>query len=262
MESRIQSIGRAAALLHAMSDGEWVAFSDLAARLGIAKTTTSNLVGALVDVGMVEHDARRGAYRLGLPLLAYGKAVERRLDVAAVLRPHLIALSAATRETVNLALPCPTDALIVESLEGSRSLRVSSYSGTRASYHSTACGRALLAWQDPAFRQAIFAIGPLRAVTQQTVTDTATLEAQLAEGRERGWFTECEENEAGSACVAVPVFGPDGSVLAAVSIAGPVTRFDGDIERRHAALLMERLHRTDLFGAPDQPDQAARKAVA
>ncbi len=230
-----------------MGAGEWVALRDLADRLGVAKTTTSNLVGALVDVGLVEHDATRGAYRLGLALLAYGKAVERRLDIAAALRPHLIALSAATRETVNLALPCPTDAIIVESLEGSRSLRVSSYSGTRASYHSTACGRALLAWHSEAFRRAIFALGPLPALTPRTVTDPAEIEAQLDEGRRRGWFTEFEQNETGSACVAAPVFGPDGGVLAAVSIAGPVARFDRQVTQRHAALLVERLRGIDPF---------------
>jgi len=79
-EARIQSIGRAAALLEAMRDGGWVQLRDLARAVGLQKTTTFNLAMALVDVGLVEHDARHGAYRLGPRLAEFGRAVENRLS--------------------------------------------------------------------------------------------------------------------------------------------------------------------------------------
>lgn len=89
---------------------------------------------------------------------------------------------------MNLAIPRPTDALIVESLEGTRhGVRVSSYAGTAAAYHSTACGRALLAHRPEAERRALYALGPLVAATPATVTDAARLEAILATCRARGW---------------------------------------------------------------------------
>src|SRR3954468_18945440 len=160
-DARIQSIARAGALLDAMADGNWVALRDLAIRTGLAKTTALNLLRALVEIDLVERDPAAGAYRLGLQHLVYGKTGERRLEVAAAAQQHLIRLCAETRETVNLALPCATDALIVDSLEGSQALRITAYAGTRASYHSTACGRALLAHQPPEFRRAIYALGPL-----------------------------------------------------------------------------------------------------
>ena len=240
-EARIQSIGRARALLDVMADGSWVALRNLARHTGLAKTTAFNLVSALVDTGLADHDPAAGAYRLSLQHLAYGKAVERRLEVAAVAQPHLLRLCAETRETVNLALPCPTDALIVESLEGSHTLRVSSYAGTRASYHSTACGRALLAHQPPAFRRSIYGLGPLAATTERTVTDPEAIEALLDRCREVGWATEVEENETGGACVAAPIFGPGGGVVAAVSIAGPAARFTPDAIGRVGTLLVTRL---------------------
>lgn len=239
--ARIQSIARAKALLDAMSDGEWVPLGTLAASTGLAKSTAFNLVSALVDVGLAERDAAAGAYRLSLQHLLYGAAVERRLDIAAVARPHLIRLCAGTRETVNLALPGPTDAIIVESLEGSQSLRLSSYAGTRAAYHATACGRALLAHQPLAFRTAIYSIGSLDALTDRTLTDPAALEAVMERCRSEGWTTEYEENETGSACVAAPIFAPDGKAIAAVSIAGPASRFDPQTMRRLGTLLVAAL---------------------
>lgn len=240
-DARIQSVARAKALLDAMAGGDWVSLRDLAIRTGLAKTTAFNLVSALVDVGLTERDAKAGAYRLSLQHLVYGKAVERRLDIAAIARPHLIRLCATTRETVNLALPGPTDAVIVESLEGSQSLRVSSYSGTRAAYHSTACGRALLAHQPPSFRKIIFSVGNLPAATARTITDPEALEAVLERCRTLGWATEFEENEMGSACVAAPIFGPGGDAIAAVSIAGPSARYEPENIERLGKLLVASL---------------------
>lgn len=238
---KIQSIGRAAALLEAMASGGWVTLRELAAGTGLAKTTAFNLVTALVDVGLVEHDPKNGAYRLGLLNLVYGRSVERRLDLIALIRPHLVRLCAETRETVNLAFPYPTDAIIVESLESNQSLRVSSYAGTRASYHATACGRALLAWQAEDFRRAILDTRPLPPSTPRTITNLDRLNAVLDECRRTGWTCEYEESEIGSACVAAPIFDGRGEVFASVSIAGPAARFDSHAMRELGPRLVERM---------------------
>ena len=193
-EARIQSIARAKALLDAMAGGKWVTLRDLAVRTGLAKTTAFNLVKALVDTGLAERDAKAGAYRLGLQHLVYGRAVERRLDISTVARPHLIAVCSSTRETVNLALPGPADVLIVESLEGSHNLRVTSYAGTRAPYHSTACGRALLAWQSSHFRQQLYRTSQMVRLTPHTIVDACKLEEVLERCRRDGFTLEMEEN--------------------------------------------------------------------
>lgn len=254
-EARIQSIARAKSLMDAMSGGGWVTLRDLAQASGLAKTTAFNLVTALVDVGLAERDAPTGSYRLSLHHIIYGKAVERRLDIAAIARPHLIRLCATTRETVNLALPGPIDAVIVESLEGSQSLRVTSYSGTRAHYHSTACGRALLAYQSESFRQSIYGLGPLEPTTERTVTEPKALEHLLEDCRRTGWASEFEENEPGGACVAAPIFGPDGAPVASVSIAGPASRFDKPTMERMGQVLLGTL-------AEISRELAARSGVA
>jgi IclR family acetate operon transcriptional repressor len=253
IEARVQSVARAAALLEAMASGEWVALRDLARRIGVAKTTAFNLVGALVDVGLVEHDPANGHYRLGLLHLVYGRAVERRMDMVELIRPYLVRLCAETRETVNLALPCTTDVIIVESLESNQALRVSSYAGTRAEYHATACGRALIAWRSDAFRQTIFDLGPLRPKTSRTTTDLTALNALLDRCRAQGWTSEFEENEIGSACVAAPIFDVQGQPMASVSIAGPASRFEAPTMHRLGTLLVQRM--TEISAALQRATQ-------
>lgn len=240
--ARIQSIGRAKAILDviAAANGRHVPLREIAEGTGLLKTTAFNLVTALADTGLVERDARRG-YRLGLQALVYGRVIERQLDIVALARPHLVQLCADTRETVNLALPCPTDIVIVESLEGGQGLRVSSYAGTRATYHSTACGRALLAHMPPALRQKILTLAPLAAPTPKTCVTVAAIEALLNECRRVGYVSEVEENELGAACIAAPIRGADGEPVAAVSIAGPLSRMGAKRRAEVGRLLTARL---------------------
>jgi IclR family acetate operon transcriptional repressor len=241
--SRIQSIARAGALLDAMADGDWHSLRVLAAATGLAKTTTFNLVNALASTGLAEHNQDGGSYRLGLKQVEYGRAVERRLDLLEPLRPVLVELCAETNETVNLAVPRALDVLIVESLEGQQNVRVTSYAGTRASYHCTAAGRAILAHKSPAERRALLAM-PLKAPTPQTVTDPAAIEAILTVARRDGYAFECEENEVEACCVAAPILAADGGVLGAISVAGPVGRMNRAKIARFGELLCRRLATT------------------
>ncbi len=241
-DSRIQSIARARAILDVLSrrEGDWVSLRDIAEGTGLLKPTAFNLVTALVEVRLAEHNPALGAYRLGIELMGYGRTVERRIDLLGFMQPYLVRLCAATRETVNLALPCPESVLIVGSLEGSQSLRVTSYVGTRAPYHSTACGRALLAF-GPASLRRHMQVPQLDALTPRTTTNPARLEAILALCRLRGFVEEIEENEIDAACVGAPFLDVGGEAIAAVSIAGPLTRMDPPTRERLGALLVETL---------------------
>jgi DNA-binding IclR family transcriptional regulator len=225
-QPRIQSIGRIAAILDALLEAPRgsMQLSELARSCGLVKTTAFTLLDSLVAVGMVDRQGP-GGYRLGLRNLAYGRAVERHLDIVSIARPALVRLCALTRETVNLALPRPLEAFIVESFEGSRNLRVSSYAGTPAPYHATACGRALLAFQPPAMVDSVCSKGPFERFTERTLVSPGALAKVLAECRMRGFTIEREENELGASCIAAPILA-GGVVEAAISIAAPAARLD------------------------------------
>ena len=242
-EARIQSIARAKAILDVLTvaDGGWVALREIVAGTGLLKSTAFNLVNALVEVGLVEHGGPQGAYRLGVQMLVYGRAVERRMDLVGLMRPYLLRLCAATRETVNLALPAKTDILIVDSVEGAQTLRVTSYAGTRASYHSTACGRALLAYRPESARRQLLEAAPLIALTPRTTTDPAAIEAILADCRRLGFVEEIEENELGAACVGAPLLDATGEAIAAVSVAGPLARMGNETRAEIGALMIATL---------------------
>ncbi|MET3175162.1 UNVERIFIED_ORG: DNA-binding IclR family transcriptional regulator [Arthrobacter sp. UYCu721] len=99
--------------------------------------------------------------------------------------------------------------------------------------HASAAGKLMLAElgdsASPLLR------GPLVKLTQHTITDSGPLEEQLAEIRLKGQASEINELEPGSASLALPVRLPNGTVGAALCLAGPAERFTAICEHAEAA---------------------------
>lgn len=233
-EARIQSLVRADAILGAVAAerGTPVRLSEVAVAVGLNKTTVFNLAESLVALGFLARDPDGRGYVLGLRNLELGRIVARSQDVIELCRPVLIRLCRETRETVNLALPYLDNALIVESYEGSHGVRATSYAGTRANYHSTACGKVLLAHMAQNVRQELYRAVGLSPMTTRTLTSVEALEADLEATRRRGYAIEVEENEIGASCVGIAVLDPWDQPVASFSVAGIVQRMNTETVER------------------------------
>ena len=66
--------------------------------------------------------------------------------------------------------------------------------------------------------------------------------AALAGVRRRGWAQSIGEREAGVASVSVPVRGPGGRIVAAVSVSGPIERLTRQPGRQHAPAVVAAAH--------------------
>lgn len=249
---RIQSLARAGAILDALAAEGELGLAALSRRVGLGKSTAYYLAESLVALGFAQRSEDGQRYRLGLKNLEFGRAVQRRMSIAAIARPSLIALCARTKETVNLAVPYLLDALMVESLEGAYGVRATAYAGTRAAYHSTACGKALLAAFDSGTRRAIYAARALTPATPRTITDIAVLERQIAEIQRTGYALDLEENEIGAHCVAAAILDGFAQPAGAISVSGPAQRLPRRTLAEIARLLVAetRLISRTLCGAP------------
>ena len=223
---RIQSLARASAILDVIARTGSASLADISAATGLNKSTAFYLVESLVDLDLVGRLAERKGYCLGLRNLQLGRAVQRRLDIAALGRASLVRLCHLSKETVNLAVPHVFDAMIVESLEGAYGVRATSYAGSLAAYHSTACGKAILAFLEAPSRHAIYETRGLPPITINTVTRQDQLEHQLAMIRDTGYALDIEENEIGANCVAAPIRDGLGEIAGSISISGLAGRMD------------------------------------
>jgi len=222
--TRLSSVANAMRLLRAFSDDEFeIGVSDLAKRLGLAKSTVHRLASTLIQERILERSARDGKYRLGLVLFELGSLVRRKMDVAHEARPQLRGLMEATGETVQLAILDHLSVLYINKMESVKAVRMSSSVGSRAPVHCTSVGKVLLAYRPPEMVGRVIEAG-LKAYTASSITSPEALQAELAAVRNRGYAIDDEEIEVGLRCVAAPIRNHSGEVVAAISVAAPVQR--------------------------------------
>jgi len=237
---RLSSVATAIELLKAFSEDEVeIGISTLARRLGVAKSTAHRLATTLVSENLLEQDRATGKYRLGIALFRLGTLVRRRMNVSEVARPHLFSLRETTNETVHLAILDGSDIMYVYFLESTQAIRMRSDLGLRKPAYCTAEGQAILAFSPPEVVAAVIRTG-LQARTPNTITDADTLARALESVRARGCAVDDEESEVGVRCVAAPVRNDAGEVVAAVGVAGPVSR----LSKRSLSAFMPHVVRT------------------
>ena len=221
---RLSSVATAIRLLKAFSEDEVdIGISDLARRLGIAKSTAHRLAVTLVSEGLLEQDRDSGKYRLGVALFRLGALVRRRMEVSNEARPFLYELREKINESVHLAILDGSEIMYVYNLESTHAIRMRSDLGVRKPAYCTAEGQAILAFAAPEVVDQVLAAGLARR-TPKTITAPDRIQKALAAVRQRGCAIEDEESELGMVCVAAPIRDDAGEVVAAVGIAGPATR--------------------------------------
>ncbi|CAM5546966.1 transcriptional regulator [Streptomyces spiroverticillatus] len=193
--------------------------TDIAKRAGLTLTTAHRLVGALTAWGALERDAA-GTYHIGLRLWETAALAPRGLGLRQVALPFLEDLYEATHENVQFAVRDGTEVVYIEWLSGRSAVGVRTRVGARWPLHATGVGLALLAHGDAALQEA-YTSSPLAAFTPYTITDPARLRRVLAEVRRTGCAVSGRQITDDALSVASAVRGPDGSVVAAVSVVVP-----------------------------------------
>jgi IclR family acetate operon transcriptional repressor len=221
----VGSVARALALLDALADGP-AGVNALARRIGVNPSSASRLLATLERGGLVEREPG-GPYRLGLHLVALADRVLARLDVRELARPQLRALVDETGETATLSVADGDQAVTVDFVPGASSVVSMARLGRPSIGHATAAGKVLLA-----FGGAVPSV--LEPYTDRTITDPATLAAELARVRAQGWAEAEGEREPDLCALAAPVVGRGGALVAILGLQGPAARLTA--ERRATVL--------------------------
>jgi DNA-binding IclR family transcriptional regulator len=219
------AVDKALVLLKSLAEHDReVGVSELARRARLTKSTAFRLLGILQRNELVERVGSN--YRLGTQLFDIGNRVygPTPLLLQERLLPHLADLYELTHETVHLAVLHGTEIVYVNKIHGHRAARSPSRIGARLPAYCTGVGKALLAFDHDAAEAAIEA--GLPALTEYTVTDPDRFRAELRRIRQDGIAYDRQEASLGLTCVAVPIMGPVGRPVAALSVAGADHRFD------------------------------------
>ena len=221
--SQVQSVDRALTILDILARHGELGVTEIAASLGVHKSTAFRLVSALEQHRLVEQLSERGKYRLGFGIVRLASATTARMNLAEESRPFCRELATEFNETVNVAVLDIDAAVNIAQEQGQATVSVQNWIGKRTPLHATSSGKVLLAWA--AGPQVLeFLADALTRYTPHTITSGTALRTELDRVRGRGWAGTEEELEIGLNAVAAPIRGPGGTVLAAISISGPSYR--------------------------------------
>lgn len=221
-------------------------------RTGLPRTTVHELLATLVSRDYLQKDPA-GSFRLGVRLLELGNAYSARFDMLREANDVARDVSAASGETVSVALLEGAEVFYLAKVESRDLVPTASRVGQRLPASSTALGKALLASLPPERVRELYPDPEhLPVLTERSIRTLAALEAELAQVREQGVAFEREESGRDICCAAAPVRDMTGQVVAAISTSVPMVRWDArpeeywaDLVRRGADELSEQLgHRS------------------
>ncbi len=247
-----QTLLRGLDVIEAVANGS-VALAELAARLGLARSTTHRLASALVERGYLSLEVRVG-YRLGPKLLELGHKAQAQVDLVHVARPHIAALAAATGDTVHLGVLDADQAYYLDKIAGQRRITIRSRIGDRHPLTATGLGKALMLDHPPSYWAERHAADRANGAPEN---DFAAWQARMTRYVEAGRAFDLEENEDRIRCVAAPIRDAGGRIVAAISVSSAahymddarMERLSGEVRDAAAAIGRD-------LGAPDDPPPA------
>jgi len=226
--SCLKTVDRALQVLLQFNDAhpEW-GTGELAQILGLHRSIVYRILTTLERRGFLTQADHRGRFRLGLRLVELGNVVLANLDLRQVARPIMARLVRETGESAFLTVLSGDESVCVDKIESSQAIRVTLTIGGRYPLYAGASNKILLAHLPPETIDEIIATG-LEAITPDTITDPVRLKEDLARIRQQGWAYSVGELTPDVAAVAVPLWNSNGSLVAALSIAGLASQFGED----------------------------------
>ena len=177
--------------------------ADLQQATDLPRATAHRLAVALERQGLLRRDGE-GRFDPGPELAALGRTAMERYPLGALALPVLEQLREASGESVQLFVRDGAQRRCVLSLQSPHALRWIVPEGVLFPLDAGSAGRAL-----------------------------------TGGAGNTGWVASVEEREAGVASVSAPVTAADGSIVAAVSISGPIDRMSRQPGKRFGALVVE-----------------------
>jgi DNA-binding IclR family transcriptional regulator len=224
----VQSVDRAISVLEILARRGEAGVSEVAADIGVHKSTAFRLLGALESRELVEQTQERGKYRLGFGILRLASALPGRLDLTQQGHSICEALAAEVGETVNLAVIQAEYVVNLDQARGRSAVAAHNWVGQPTPLHATSSGKVLLAHLPKAQRAELLAAAGLERYTARTITTVRGLDHELANVADDGFACCVEEYEDGLNAIAAPIRDHTNQVVAAVSVSGPAYRLSAD----------------------------------
>jgi DNA-binding IclR family transcriptional regulator len=235
---RSLSRGLRALALFSPDHPEW-SLADLARATQLHKATTYRITRTMEAEGFLIFDRTSSNYHLGPSVIPLSYLAQKHSEFEKMAKPFLEKLAAETGETANLGIENEGSFVVIGSVLTSHPFKPSLPTGRVLTDLSNSHGKMFVALKPPAERATFLARQQPR-LTQYSLTSQADIEAELDRVAKEGVAYDLEENGLGTCAVAAPVRGPNGAVMATLSVVAPKERF-GPEERQRSTESVKRV---------------------
>ncbi|PKN67922.1 MAG: hypothetical protein CVU57_01525 [Deltaproteobacteria bacterium HGW-Deltaproteobacteria-15] len=185
----------------------------------LPKTTVLRLLRTLVSLGYVRYEAASREYSLGPKVMSLGYATLAGMDLRDIARPCLHDLSRLSGQNVNLAVLDGIEAIYIERITRKQLISTDHTVGSRVNTHSTAVGRAMLAFLgDDELRDALGRLYDDPETARDLRLGREQFCRLLKSIRRNGYAVNNEEYIMGIRAIGAPIFNGSGRVEAAINM--------------------------------------------
>ncbi|MDJ0760579.1 MAG: IclR family transcriptional regulator C-terminal domain-containing protein [Woeseiaceae bacterium] len=196
--------------------------SEVAVATELNPAVARRCLHTLVELGYVGKEGKM--FLLTPEVMGFASAFLESMNLEEVVQPHLQKVRDKTGDSASLAVYSNQEILYLVHVSTFRMVRMGAGVGTRFPVYPTSLGRVLLAFQPEGRIEDYFDSVELKKLTSQTVTSVPRLRKTLREVRNNGFASIQDELDYGIVSVAVPIFAPDGDILAAINCSTATTR--------------------------------------
>jgi IclR family transcriptional regulator, pca regulon regulatory protein len=218
------SLARGLSVIRAFGGRASGTVAEIARNTGFSRAAVRRCLHTLCRLGYASQ--AEGHYHLTPAVLALGYAYLAGAPLTRIAQPVLERVSERLHESSSLAVLEGSEIVYVARAATRRILSISLSVGSRLPAGCTSMGRVMLAFADPDVRERYVAGATLQRHTTTTIVDRELLAAELQRIRAHGYAIVDQELEVGLRSLAVPVFGHDGRVVAAINVGVHVGRAD------------------------------------
>ncbi|HPA60802.1 MAG TPA: IclR family transcriptional regulator [Clostridia bacterium] len=226
MSIQIQSLQRAMAILEYIAVHQGAGVSELSREMSLNKSTVFSILKTFVALGYLFKNEMTGQYQITFRLHSLVGEDPKPGSFISYARPHLQKIAQKYDETVHFVTGDENTVVYIDKLESTKPIRIHTVVGAEQPLHCTAVGKAILAWRDENEIIAYAKRTGLKSMTENSITDIATLLQEMKKIREQGFSIDDEENQPDLYCIGMPVFNDKGKALYAISLSMPKYRKD------------------------------------
>jgi IclR family pca regulon transcriptional regulator len=214
----INGLAKGLAMIQGFNDeARALTLAEAATRTGLTRATARRVLMTLQDLGFAARHGDRH-FVLTPKVLSLGYAYLSSMPIWTFAQPVLEELVQDLGETCSIASLDDTELVYVLRIPVHRILSQGVTIGSRLPLHCHSAGRVLLSGLTAAQFDAYFERAQLKAYTRRTIVDPQRLRQAVMQARSKGYSWVNGEMEEHISGLSVPVFQPDGQVIAALNV--------------------------------------------